>query len=100
MRNSNLSNVKIFAGDDQRYLFPSFFQEMEFTNAKSLDYLDGFAVHFYFDSLLPPSMLDDTIRLYPSKVIINTESCVGIGQGPLLGSWVNAQTYILSYIEV
>lgn len=101
---SNVSNVQILAGDDQRYTFPSWFQEMERTNSKALDYLGGFAVHFYFDSITSPSVLDDTKHQFPSKFIINTESCVGVGafgsNGPNLGSWSRAQTYILSYIQV
>lgn len=99
-----MSDVKIFAGDDQRYTFPTWFQNMQAANAKSIDYLDGFAVHYYFDQLTPPSLLDDTKRQFPNKIILNTESCLGVGapgsNGPLLGSWLRAQTYILSYIEV
>lgn len=99
-----MSNVKIFAGDDQRYTFPWFFQEMEAANPYSLDYVDGFATHFYTDSYVPPHLLDDTKRLYPDKVIINSESCVGVAAGdvnhPVLGSWPRAETYILSYIQV
>lgn len=101
---SDVSNVKILAGDDQRYTFPWWFQEMEAAYPKSLQYVDGFATHFYTDSYVPPRLLDDTRRLYPSKVIINTESCIGVGLGdvphPVLGSWVRAQTYILSYMQV
>lgn len=75
---------------------------MEAANPKSMDYVDGFAVHFYFDGYDQPSLLDDTKRLFPSKVILNTESCLGVLdviRGPLLGSWDRAETYILSYIE-
>lgn len=99
-----MSNVKIFAGDDQRYTFPWFFQEMEAANPKSMDYIDGFAAHYYFDVNLSPDVLDTTKRLFPSKIILNTESCVGVNLGevnhPVLGSWVNAQTYIDRYFEV
>lgn len=101
---SDVSNVKILAGDDQRYTFPWWFQDMEATDPKSLEYLYGFAVHFYVDTYNPPSLLDDTKRLYPKKVILNTEACLGTHDnedfGPILGSWDRAQSYILSYIEV
>lgn len=77
---------------------------MEESYPKSLDYVDGFATHWYTDSFVPPDLLDNTRRLYPGKAIVNTESCVGVAAGdvnhPVLGSWLRAQTYILSYIQV
>lgn len=51
---------------------------MKAAHPKSLDYLDGFAVHWYWDKIVPPSLLDKTKEKYPDKLIINTESCLGI----------------------
>lgn len=77
---------------------------MEAAYPKSMDYVDGFATHWYTDSYVSPNLLDDTKKLYPSKTIINTESCVGVGEGdvptPILGSWIRAERYILAYMQV
>lgn len=51
--------------------------QMQTTNPTSIDYLDGFAVHWYLDALAPPSFLDQTLETFPDKFIINSESCVG-----------------------
>lgn len=104
LRNSKVSNVKIFSGDDQRYTFPWWFQEMEATNPKSLDYVYGFAKHFYVDDITLPDVLDETKKQYPNKVIMNTESCMGslgpTAHAPLLGSWDRAQQYVVRIMEV
>lgn len=104
MRRSSVSHVKILAGDDQRYLFPWWFQDMQAASKIAIEYLYGFAVHFYADIIVSPELLDETKRQFPEKIIINTEACYGtLGidvQGPILGSWDRAQSYILSLIEV
>lgn len=101
---SVVSNVKILAGDDQRYTYPWWFQEINETYPNAMDYLYGFAVHYYADTISPPSSLDETKRQFPSKVIINTESCEGSKsgevRGPLLGSFHRSVNYILSYMQV
>lgn len=52
---------------------------MEEAHPESVDtYLDGFAVHWYWDDIAPPRFLDDTNALYPDKFILNTESCIGM----------------------
>lgn len=102
-RSSNVSNIHILAGDDQRYTFPWWFQDMEATCKHSFEYLYGFAVHFYGDSLISPSVLDETLEQYPEMIIINTESCTAgciETHGPLLGSWTTAEKYILAYMQV
>lgn len=75
---------------------------MEAANPKSLDYLYGFAVHFYADNSNSATLYDDTKREFPNKVIINTEACEGSDKGhsPELGSWDRAENYILKYIDV
>lgn len=101
---SDVNYTKILAGDDQRYTFPWWFQEIEAASQWALDYIYGFAVHFYADALTSPKVLDITQNEYPEKVIINTEACLGSStgdvRGPTLGSWSRAQSYILSVIEV
>jgi hypothetical protein len=41
------------------------------------EYVDGIAVHWYWDTLFPPSLLDRTHNNFPDKFIISTEACVG-----------------------
>lgn len=50
---------------------------MNKTHPKSIEYLDGFAVHWYTDMLIPSKVLDDTSKQFPDKIILNTESSLG-----------------------
>lgn len=99
-----MRHVKILAGDDQRYIFPWWFQAMRKENAIALDYVYGLAVHFYADGVTSPKLLEETHREFPNKIIINTESSMGSNpneiRGPLLGSWNRAVNYILAYMQV
>lgn len=54
---------------------------MQAAHPESVKYLDGFAVHWYWDDIAPPSLLDQTHEKFPDKFILNTESCLGIGHG-------------------
>lgn len=70
----------------------------------SLKFIDGFAVHWYWDAFIPPgSTIDKTKRLFPEKIILNTESCLGDKpleyHGPVMGSWGRATTYITNIIQ-
>lgn len=50
---------------------------MNKTNPKSMEYIDALAVHWYTDLIIPTSVLKDTHNLFPDKIIISTESCIG-----------------------
>lgn len=50
---------------------------MQEAHPESVKYLDGFAVHWYWDNIAPPSLLDKTHDKFPDKFILNTESCLG-----------------------
>ncbi|KAG4067248.1 hypothetical protein HA402_000239 [Bradysia odoriphaga] len=103
LRNSSFRNVKLLGGDDQRYVMPVWYEEMQGAHSEAIKYLDGFAVHWYWDNIAPPSLLDKTHKLFPDKFILNTESCLGdkplTVHGPILGSWERAEQYARSYIE-
>jgi len=103
IRNSKFKNVKIFGNDDQRYTFPTWFKLMERTLENSTSYLDGFAVHWYWDQFFGPGLIEKTHELYKDKLIINTESSVGDKpletHGPELGSWDRGEKYAYYYIE-
>lgn len=118
----SFKDVLLFAGDDQRYTFPRWFNDVNMfknqTNSilmlnnfqmkqgdpDSMKYIDGFAVHWYWDAFIPPgSTLDKTNKLYPEKLILNTESCLGDKpwdhHGPVLGSWGRAIEYITPIMQ-
>ncbi|XP_037040604.1 putative glucosylceramidase 3 isoform X5 [Bradysia coprophila] len=103
LRNSSFKDVKLLGGDDQRFVMPYWFEQMNASHKDALRYLDGFAVHWYWNDVTPVVLLDDTHRLFPDKFILNTESCIGVFpmtfHGPLLGSWERAEQYAQSYIE-
>lgn len=73
---------------------------MQQTKSDVMNYIDGFAVHWYIDGLFPPEYtLDSTRKMFPNKIILNTESCMGDKpiiqhRGPVLGSWVRALMFI------
>lgn len=104
IRNStSTKDIKILAGDDQRFLFPWFFRLMKSLQPKAFDYVDGFGVHFYWDKFVSPSVLDETAKQFPGKLIINTESCLGDKpyqvHGPVLGSWERGVDYFEAYLQ-
>lgn len=104
LRNSpKTSNVKILAGDDQRYTFPWYFEKMYEGNLGADKYIDGLAVHWYADMFEGPANLDQTAAMFPTKFIIATEACLGDKpwheHKPVLGYWPRAESYIIDIIE-
>lgn len=76
---------------------------MNSSRPTSIDYLDGFAVHWYWDDIFGPDLIDSTIELIPNKLLLNTEACVGDKpwqtRGPELGSWERGEKYIKSILQ-
>lgn len=103
IQNSEFHDVKLFAGDDQRYTFPWWFDRMLRGSSKAMDYISGLAVHWYWDKFVPATLLDEAHEKYPDKIILNTESCDGDKpfqtHGPELGSWERAEKYSLAIIQ-
>lgn len=103
IRNSSFKDVKILVGDDQRFLFPWWFQRMQSVEPKAFDFIDGFGVHFYWDKFVTPSLMDETAKQFPGKIILNTESCLGDKpyqvHGPVLGSWERGVEYMEAYLQ-
>lgn len=95
--------MKLFAGDDQRYTYPWWFERLQRSSPKIMEYVSGLAVHWYWDRLISPSLLDQTHNKYPEKILLNTESCIGDKpwqvHGPILGSWSRAEQYALGIIQ-
>ncbi|EAT44913.1 AAEL003742-PA [Aedes aegypti] len=103
LKSSEFKNVKLFAGDDQRYTFPWWFSQMDQGHPDATKFVDGFAVHWYWDGVTPPGLLDQASHLYPEKLIFNTEASLGDKpfqtHGPILGSWDRAESYITYVLQ-
>ncbi|KAM8704289.1 hypothetical protein ACLKA7_008829 [Drosophila subpalustris] len=103
IRNSTLRQVLIFGNDDQRYTYPSWFRKMRSSRSNALDYLDGLAVHWYWDEIFGPNLLDEAHAEMPNKLMLNTESCIGDKpwqtHGPELGSWGRGESYMRAYMQ-
>ncbi|XP_020712981.1 glucosylceramidase, partial [Ceratitis capitata] len=103
IRNSKYKDVLIFGNDDQRFSFPTWFNRMNSTRPGVLNYLDGFAVHWYWDEVFAPSLMDLTLKQMPDKLLLNTESCIGDKpwqtHGPELGSWERGEQYAVDFLH-
>uniref|UniRef100_A0A1I8MQB8 Glucosylceramidase n=1 Tax=Musca domestica TaxID=7370 RepID=A0A1I8MQB8_MUSDO len=103
LKKSQFKNVLIFGNDDQRYTYPTWFERMNATKPGSLTYLDGLAVHWYWDDIFGPELIDNTMTSFPDKLLLNTESCVGDKpwqtHGPELGSWERGEQYIKAFLQ-
>ncbi|XP_037033504.1 lysosomal acid glucosylceramidase-like [Bradysia coprophila] len=104
LKNSPFSNVKILTGDDQRWEMPLSFGLMELGAADVMNYIDMFGVHWYWDDYIPAFLNDVAHIAYPTKLILNTESCSGSGlgdprRGPVSGSWDRCEDYVSKYIK-
>lgn len=70
---------------------------------EALDFIDGFAVHWYWDKLFPVTFLDDAHQQFPNKIILATEASSGDKpfetHKPILGSWQRAEDYMHSIID-
>lgn len=64
---------------------------------QSEKYIDGHAVHWYFNQYANPSVLDQSFTKYPNKLILATEACSG--SKPVLGSWPRFEDYVFDIIE-
>lgn len=71
--------------------------------SNALDFISGFAMHWYWDKVIPPQLIDQTHAKYPDKILLNTESSVGDKpwetHSPILGSWSRGEKYALAMIE-
>lgn len=95
LRSSDFSDVKIYAGDDQRFILPFWFKLM---GEEAMEYVDGLAVHFYADNYTSPEFIDIVRKQYPEKELIMTESCTGSGAAGI-GSWSFVESYVGAIIE-
>ncbi|XP_028159418.1 lysosomal acid glucosylceramidase-like [Ostrinia furnacalis] len=103
LRKSQFNTTLILAVDDNRDKIVDYFNILAYTNPLTLQYIDGVAVHFYYNKLVPPEMLTFPLKNHPDIFVISTEACAGFlpNEYPKvdLGSWSNAQLYIRDIIE-
>lgn len=98
---------------------------MEKEDPKSIEYIDGIAIHYY-GNFMPASVLTRIQKRYPGKILLSTEACEGTLRlhwrnkfqfpnlnkfyivGPMpwdkhkveIGSWDRAVKYTRSILEV
>lgn len=91
-----------------------------FQDKTTKDYIDGIAIHWYWDKFLPASLLTTTHNKFPEKFLIGTEASIGkclktykrnvvtiifLGDKPWekktdLGSWSRGEDYAADIIRV
>ncbi|CAG9854468.1 unnamed protein product [Phyllotreta striolata] len=99
LRNSTFSDIRLLAFDDFRALLPHSIQFI-LPDEETLKYVDGIAVHWYYDSEANSYILDDVHNKYPDKFILYTESCTGyIDNTVRLGCWQRGEDYARNIIE-
>ncbi|XP_023704817.1 lysosomal acid glucosylceramidase isoform X2 [Cryptotermes secundus] len=94
--------VKLLALEDQRFMLPWWINVL-MSDKQVEEYIDGIAVHWYWDSLFPPSLLDRTHNNFPDKFILATEACVGDKPWEFdkvkLGSWSRGEWYMEDILQ-
>ncbi|CAG9854467.1 unnamed protein product [Phyllotreta striolata] len=99
IRNSSYSDIKILANDDNRPLLTHSLSTL-FSDKINLEYIDGAAIHWYFDTKYNAFNLEETHREYPDKFMLYTEACnFAQNNRASLGNWQNAEKYANNIIE-
>ncbi|KOB74244.1 Glucosylceramidase [Operophtera brumata] len=94
IRNSTFKDTKILAVDDQRIFLYYWWN-------KVLDYVDGVGLHYYTDFITPAEVQVEAMKSFPSKFLLNTESCEGSFPWERRvepGSWQRAYNYVSDII--
>ncbi|XP_070498243.1 lysosomal acid glucosylceramidase-like [Chironomus tepperi] len=96
-------DIKILAGDDQRFTIPTWLMLMDKARKNVSDFIDGIAVHWYADRIASTEFLDMTADMYPKKFIISTEACSGFDRTESnkidFGTWHKLEDLVLDVIE-
>ncbi|XP_032682320.1 lysosomal acid glucosylceramidase-like [Odontomachus brunneus] len=103
LKKAGFGHIKILIGEEQRQFFPEW-AEVIFQNQKARNETYGIAVHWYYDHLYSPNILDKTKELFPEKYILYTEACTGLlfhnyDKRVVLGSWLRGERYAQNIIE-
>lgn len=92
LKRSGYGDLKLMILDDQRVFLPTWPKRV-LNDAKASEYISGIAVHWYFDWLVGPSVLNYTHNLFPDKFILATEACNSDTPDKSLGSWELGEKY-------
>ncbi|XP_046673234.1 putative glucosylceramidase 4 [Homalodisca vitripennis] len=100
LRASNFKDVKVITLDDERPFLP-WFSNNVFSDKEAAQYIDGIALHSYFDSDSNIDYLQEFHNNYPDKFILYTENSLrGFGSKAVkLGSWDDATNYITNLFQ-
>ena len=92
LHQSNYKDIKLMILDDQRLFMPSFIRTV-CDDEEANKYVSGIGVHWYWNWLMPPSVLKTTHDLFPDKFILATEACNKDSPPSDLGSWDDGVKY-------
>ncbi|XP_045539283.1 lysosomal acid glucosylceramidase-like [Papilio machaon] len=103
IRKSSYKDTKILALDDHRFTIATDFYDIIRDHPKVLDYIDGLALHWYYDNDVPVQTLQKFQQNYPYLFTLSTEACEGYQSYAKnkvdLGSWERAENYIKDIIQ-
>ncbi|XP_037292893.1 lysosomal acid glucosylceramidase [Manduca sexta] len=94
-------DVKLLGVDDQRSAIPIWLNLVALRRPEVLNYLDGIAVHFYFDQFITADTIPLTLKQYPQLFALATEASFGAIADIKVdwGSWERAASYAKDIIE-
>ncbi|XP_075215956.1 glucocerebrosidase 1b isoform X2 [Lycorma delicatula] len=101
LRTSEFNFTKIIAFDDQRLLLSLWINKL-LSNRKAMKFIDGIGIHWYWDFIIPVSVVQNVHDSYPDKFIINTEASQGDKpweKKVVPGSWKRGELYVDDIIE-
>ncbi|KAK9892233.1 hypothetical protein WA026_019034 [Henosepilachna vigintioctopunctata] len=101
IRNSEFSDLKLLAIDDQRLYFPGYASKV-MENISTRNFIDGFAVHWYENFLIGPKVLSETHDRFPDKFILSTEASTGympFFKHVDIGAWGRGESYVKDIID-
>lgn len=85
-------NLKLMIHDDQRIFLPMWPKKI-LSDKEASQYVSGIGVHWYWDWLVGPDVLNETHELFPDKFILATEACNKDAPTKSFGSWEMGEKY-------
>ncbi|CAG5135396.1 unnamed protein product, partial [Candidula unifasciata] len=95
LNESGFGNIKLMILDDQR-LIVTLWAKSVLSDPEASKYVSGIAIHWYIDSFIPASLLEEAHNSFPDKFLFGTEACEGSmpwEQKVDLGAWERAASY-------
>jgi len=85
-------NIKLMILDDQRMFLPNY-PATVLNDPGAAKYVSGIGVHWYWNWLASPELLQATHDKFPDVFILATEACNKDSPGPDLGNWEDGVKY-------